>query len=110
MRGTRPALDAPQLSIAEHQEEFVPITGAFVKHPEYGLAPGHSYNCVVLAFRPTDEERAKIAAGEDIYLSLLTWGGPMQGVLLSAGPEDMGRIFNVPVRRLPDGPGDGDDA
>ena len=36
----------------------------------------------------TDAERAKIAAGEDIYIEMLTFGGPLQPILPTVGLRD----------------------
>lgn len=97
----RPRLDAPQITIAEDQEEFKPVTAALVDHPAYPPVPTQHgpANSLVLAFRPTDEERARIAAGEDVYVSLLTFMKPMPGIILSVGPDEFASWFNVGVER-----------
>jgi hypothetical protein len=59
-------------------------------HTEHG-----PLNAIVLAFRPNDEERARLAAGEDIYISLLTFMRPMQGIIVSAGHGEPCGMFNV---------------
>jgi hypothetical protein len=51
MRWIRPQIDAPQETIAEEQEEYCTLVGAFLKNPEYGLAKGANYNTVVVAVR-----------------------------------------------------------
>jgi hypothetical protein len=84
-----PKLDAPQVTVAEDQEEFKPITAAICHHPQG--------DCHVLAFRPDDQERKRLAGGEDIYISLLTFGGPMQGIIVCVGENEAADIFNVPV-------------
>lgn len=38
MRMVRPRLDAPQITIAEEQDEFLPVTAALVR-PEWELLP-----------------------------------------------------------------------
>lgn len=98
MRMIAPKVDAPQVVIAEEQEEFKPITAALVRHPAYPCHP-HGFNSVLLCFRPSDDERKRIAGGEDLYVSLLTLGGPMQGIIVSAGAEEPSLIYNV--RRTP---------
>jgi hypothetical protein len=104
MRMIRPKLVAPQITIAEEQDEYKPVTAAMVRNPLYhaGLtAVSDSQivraNGVVLAFRPSDEERAKIAAGSDIYVNLLTFLKPMQPILVDVGPENMAEWFGVEV-------------
>jgi hypothetical protein len=106
MRMIRPKLLAPQITIAENQvEDFKPVTAAVVNHPGYTSAlraidgEVHKANTVVLAFRPSDEERARLAAGEDLYLSLLTFMQPMQAVILSVGPDDPASWYGVEVER-----------
>jgi hypothetical protein len=105
VRMIRPKLDAPQVTIAEEQEGFKPVTAAIVRHPSYNAVrcriAGETETCeansLVLAFRPTDEERRRIAEGEDIYVSLLTFMHPMQGIILSVGPEHFAGSYGVAV-------------
>lgn len=99
MRMIRPKLAAPQVMVAEDQEEFKPVTAALVWNPNYPRGRTHEdgHNAVVLAFLPSPYELQQIAAGEPIYLSLLTFGGPMQGVLLSVGSEETAGIYRVEV-------------
>lgn len=101
MRMIRPKLATRQVTIAEDQGEFRPVTGALVTHPGYPTHPLGGFNSVVLAFRPSDEERARIAAGEDLYVSLLTFGQPMQGVLVLVGEREMAGVYRVPVEGGP---------
>lgn len=91
----RPQLDAPQETIAEDQAEYFPLTGAFVTHPDFGHAKGATYNTVVVAFRPSDEERRRLAAGEDLYIGLLTFGAPMQPIQLMIGREEAAACYRV---------------
>jgi hypothetical protein len=97
MRWIRPQLDAPQETIAEEQEEYCPLVGAFVTHPEYGLAKGASYNTVVITCRPSDEERKRIAAGDDLYIGLLTFGAPMQPIIVLVGREEASLAYSVGI-------------
>ena len=99
MRMVRPKLDAPQITIAEEQDEFKPITAALVRnrcYPDVQTDAG-PLNAIVLAFRPSDEERARLTAGGDLYVSLLTFMRPMQGIIVGVGPEEMAGMFNVKV-------------
>lgn len=93
MRMIRPRLVAPQVTIAENQAEYATVTGALVKHPDFA---GEA-NTVVLAFKPNPLERTRLAAGEAIYVSLLTFGGPMQPVLVTAGKYETAAIYGVEV-------------
>lgn len=106
MRMIRPKVEAPQITIAENQvDDFKPVTAAVVRHPNYPAVPAivnrenHRANSLLLCFRPSDEERAKIAAGGDIYVSQLTFMQPMQGLILSVGPEDPCTWYGLEVER-----------
>jgi hypothetical protein len=99
MRPIRPKLTATQITIAEDQHEYLPVTAALVNHPGFPLRPGQQHNAIVVAFRPTDEERAKIAAGADLYLEMLTFGGPITPIILDVGPENMAEWFGCEVER-----------
>jgi hypothetical protein len=105
MRMIRPRLDAPQITIAEEQDEFKPVTAALVYNPLYApVQTDHgALNAIVLAFRPDAEERAQLAAGEDIYVSLLTFLRPMPGIIVGVGSRDMAAMFNV-AEEVPDAP------
>jgi hypothetical protein len=43
---------------------------------------------VISRWALTDEERAAIANGEDLYIELLTFAGPLQPILPSVGLRD----------------------
>lgn len=76
-----------------------PMTGAHeitlaVDQPQYDpLVIGAYYNTALQSpvflsrWKPTEEERARIAAGEDLYLSVNTFGGAFPPVGLQVGPE-----------------------
>lgn len=105
MRMIRPKLVAPQVTIAEEQDEYKTVTAALVYHPSYPYASRRvvgqverlDMNGLVLAFRPTDEERAKIAAGSDVYVSLLTFGRPMQPIIVTVGEHETAAIYGLEV-------------
>jgi hypothetical protein len=61
--------------IAKDQPEYRPL-------PSVCTPDGR----VITRWQPSDEERALIAAGEDLYLTILTFNQPMQPILLTAGP------------------------
>lgn len=71
MRPIAPRIEgAEEITIAEEQHEYMPITAAYVTFPDGVTAR-------VCRWTFTAEERARIAAGEDIY-----FGTPV-GVLLT---------------------------
>lgn len=103
MRMIRPQVVAPQVTIAEEQEEFLPITAALVRNPTYAAPHLSGCNTVLLAFRPSDEERARLAAGDDLYISLLTFlQHPMPGIVVTAGKEEVSTMYAVPLETTDD--------
>ena len=81
MRPVAPRTGAPEVTIAEEQEEYMPITAGVYEY-------GNGTRALLTRWRLDDDERARIAAGEDLYLMLLTFGRPMQPVSLRVGPGD----------------------
>lgn len=76
----RPKLNPPNgryVVIAEHQEGVRPLPAI--------LLAGH----VLTRWHMTDEERALIAAGGDLWLDIVTHGRPVQPVALAAKLEDL---------------------
>lgn len=61
MRPIAPRIDgADEITIAEEQHEYMPLTAAIVRHDDESVQR-------VCRWTFTSEERARIAAGEDIY-------------------------------------------
>ncbi len=80
MRMIAPDTGAPEITVAEEQEEYMTLTAAV-----YEFADGAQG--LLTRWRPTDEELRKLIAGEDLYLLQLTFGKPMQPIKLQVGPE-----------------------
>ena len=97
MRMTPPEVKAPKIMLARDQAEYSVLSVAQVTHPSYGPESRLYHNSLLMAFRPTTDERARIAAGEDIYVSLLTGGGPMQPILVLCGKDEAASVFSVEV-------------
>jgi hypothetical protein len=97
MRMTPPQVRAEKVCLAKNQPEYTVLTVALVRHPRYPVDEGTGHNSVLMAFRPTAEERARIADGEDIYVSLLTGGHAMQPILVLAGKDAAAHAFDVEV-------------
>lgn len=97
MRSIRPRLVCEQVTVAEDQEEFKTITAALVRHPGYGVPPGKEHNTHLLAFKPDADELARLSLGEPLYLSLLTYGGRMPGVMLIVGEAQVAQLYDVPI-------------
>lgn len=70
-----PNHESDEFVIAKDQPEYIPLPAVAISTPE-GIA-------VVTRWRPTDDERAAITAGADIWLSSLTFGGALQPVRLT---------------------------
>lgn len=98
MRWIRPQLDAPQETIAEEQQEYCTLTGAFLTHPEYGVAKGASYNTVVVAVRPRCRcRRRRRYASVPHRFGVLTFGSPLQPLLVLTGREEASAAYGVGI-------------
>lgn len=81
MRAPRLGEQFPEITIAEDQEQYMPITVAPVTFSDGAFG-------IVSRWTFTPEERARIAAGEDLYVTLMTFRQPMQPISLDVGrPE-----------------------
>jgi hypothetical protein len=69
--------DSRAVVLAEHQQEYQSLPS--VQTPK---------GSVISRWTFTDEERARIAAGEDLYLTVYTFGHRPQPVCLSVGILD----------------------
>ena len=69
MRPIAPRIGAPEITLAEEQHEYLPITAAVLEGP-FGTE-------IVTRWVFTPEERAAIARGESLYLRILTFGKPL---------------------------------
>jgi hypothetical protein len=67
--------------IAEDQPDYETLTVVRYDVPPFGVA-------LLTRWTFTDEERAAIAEGEDIYLLCLTHGQPLQPLHMVVGPEE----------------------
>ena len=95
LRQIAPEVDAPCVAIAEEQEQYQTIYAAQVRHPSLPAPLG--WNALLLAFRLDDEQRQAIAEGADLYVSLLTFGGPMQPIVVQVGKHSASAVYNVRV-------------
>lgn len=97
LRAVAPELDCRICAIAEGQHEYLTIYGGFLTNPSYPAPNG--YNTALLAFRLDEEHRKAIAEGADIYVSLLTFGNPMQPIIVQVGKESASATYNVRAQR-----------
>jgi hypothetical protein len=74
-----PRTGAPEVTVAEEQEEFMPITVAV-----YGDNVSMP-RTVLTRWGFTPQERQRIMDGEDLYIALATFGNPMQPISVQVG-------------------------
>lgn len=110
MRNVAPQVHTnDQISVAEEQEEYktcvavpvaFPTVAAQADHPEYGesTVPGRK-NSLLLAYKPTPEELSKLAAGEYVYLHMLTFGGKLQPHIVTVGTNELEPWYGLKVDR-----------
>jgi hypothetical protein len=79
MRAIAPRTGAAEMTIAEEQEEYLPITIALY----WSDTPGAKI--FLTRWQPSAEERAAIAAGEDIYVGQMIF------------PDEKGRELMTPM-------------
>lgn len=89
MRAIAPRTGAPEVTIAEEQEQYMPITVARY-HYEDGTG------VLLTRWTLTPAEREAIARGEDIYVGQLNFGGPMTPLVVQCGPEGF-EVREVPT-------------
>jgi hypothetical protein len=65
------------VTFAVDQPEYIPLP-ALVSHE----------GCVLTRWTLTPEERARIAAGEDVFVQVLAFGQRLQPIALDIGPFD----------------------
>jgi hypothetical protein len=80
MRMVAPRTGAPEVTIAEDQEEYSPLVAAVYCF--------EGQRTLLTRWRLSDEDRARIAAGEDLYLSVMTFNNPLQPVSLQVGAPE----------------------
>lgn len=77
-----PRTGAPEIAIAEEQAQYLTLTAAV-----YGDNGANGPITVLTRWRMSDEDRSRIAAGEDVFLAVQTFGNPLQPVLMQVGSE-----------------------
>lgn len=80
MHMVAPRTGAEEITVAEDQLEYKPLVAALYQTPE-------GTTVLLTRWRFTDEDRAKISAGEDLYLGVMTFGKPLQPLMIGVGPE-----------------------
>ena len=74
-----PGYDLPEVVYAKDQPEYQPLPVVRIEGPE---------GQVVTRWALSEDERARIAAGQDVYLWICTFGKALQPVLLEIKSPD----------------------
>lgn len=78
MRPIAPRTGLPEVTLAEDQPEFKPITVALWSDPTGACG------CLT-RWRPSPEELTALLSGEDVFVAITTGGHPMQPVHVQVG-------------------------
>jgi hypothetical protein len=96
MRNIRPQLAIPTYTIAEEQEQYLTLVGGLLDVSNLPKDGDAKHNVVVLAFRLNDAERERIfMSNADVYVTLLTFGNPMQPITVHVGKEEIAQHFGL---------------
>lgn len=82
LRPTCPVIEgfeADEVVFAVHQPQYEPLHCLVSKDPE---------KAVLSRWTLTAEQRQAVAAGADLYLTILTFGHPLQPILLAVGAAE----------------------
>lgn len=94
MEHRKPEVDANTVVFAKDQPEYLPVEVALVHDPLYKKGP-HSYNTLLIRYKPDMGELRKLMAGESVYLHMLTGGGALQPHKVTVGVEEICRWYGV---------------
>jgi hypothetical protein len=83
VRSVAPRTGGPEITVAEEQLEYASLVVALHINPD-GTGP-----VLVTRWRLSDAERALIASGTDLYVSCLTFGDPLQPLMVTVGSPDL---------------------
>lgn len=81
METVQPQTGADEIVVAARQPEYQPLVCAVYFDEE------HNTPVLLSRWKPTSEERERIAAGEDIYLGVLTFNRPLQPLIMQVGRD-----------------------
>jgi hypothetical protein len=76
MRMVAPRTGAPEVTIAEDQTAYSPL-----------VAARYDDGVLLTRWRMNEADRAKVAAGEDLYIAVMTFGGPIQPMSVQIGDD-----------------------
>lgn len=78
MRAIAPRTGAPEFSLATDQLEYKELTAA-------GYINEEGHRITLTRWTLDEEERQRVLDGEDVYIALLTYGNPMQPIMVQIG-------------------------
>lgn len=81
MRPIAPRTGAPEVTIAEEQEQYAVITAATYFNTE------HHSPVLLMRYLFSPADRARVAAGDDLYIGVLTFGKRLQPLSVQVGPD-----------------------
>jgi hypothetical protein len=81
VRPIAPRTGAHEITYAEEQEDYMPLTVAIHPHTDGSRS-------LLTRWTLTPDERRLVAAGEDIYIAQLNFGGPMAPLVVRCGPAE----------------------
>lgn len=81
MRMVSPDVGVPEIAIAQNQLDYQELTAGVLYFSDGSQG-------LLTRWRLTDEEKEAIAQGEDLYVTILTFGQPMQPIMLHVSKPD----------------------
>lgn len=91
-----PGAGLPEVVFGATQPEYEPLPAVVLDGPEREL---------VTRWEPSEEDRARIAAGGSVYLHVYTFGQRLQPVLLATEPPELHVLTADGIRSIaPKGP------
>lgn len=91
-----PEVLAPKVSLGG-DDNLPPLVGALVAFPGQPMQPGREHNSVLIAFALDDDERTKLAAGEQLYILQMAPGDQMHPMAVYVGRDAACTSINVPL-------------
>jgi hypothetical protein len=90
IRPVAPSTGAEEMVLAREQAQYNEIVVAkyiSLEHDENGvIIPDSAIPTMLYRFKPTEQQRRQIMAGQDLFLSVLTFGRPPLPLSLQVGP------------------------
>jgi hypothetical protein len=85
-----PTTGAEEMVLGVNQTQYNEVVVAkyvSLEHDDQGNPlPGRAIPTLLYRFRPSEKQRRQIAAGEDLFLSVMTFGRPALPLRLQVGP------------------------